>query len=69
MDSIWLFKNFNMGRELEVAGEFIYESAKRAMSIQSIFNEFEVNSILYNGAVGIERLQKILLCLFCIRRF
>lgn len=66
MDFIWCFKNFNMGRELEVAGEFVYESAHRMIGIESFSNEFEVNSILYNGAVGVERLQKILLCLYCI---
>ena len=68
MDSIWLFKNFNMGRELEVAGEFLYESAKRAMAIKYFFSEFEINSILYNGSVGIERLQKILYCLYVVNK-
>lgn len=68
IDNIWIFKNFSMGHELDIAGEFIYESAKRMMGIQSFHNEFEINSILYNGAVGIERLQKILLCLYCIEK-
>lgn len=67
MDSIWRFKNFQMGNELETAGEFVYESARRAMAIRHFFNEFEINSILYNGAVGIERLQKILYCLYAVK--
>lgn len=67
MDSIWYLKNFNMGNELEVAGEFLYESARRTMAFQYFFSEFEINSILYNGAVGIERLQKILYCLHVIQ--
>ena len=66
MDNIWNFKNFNLGRELETAGEFIYESAKKMIGIKSFYNKYEVNAILYSGAVGIERLQKILLCLYCM---
>ena len=27
VDEIWDFKSINMGRELEISGEFIYESA------------------------------------------
>ena len=27
VDEIWDFKSINMGRELEIAGEFIYDSA------------------------------------------
>ena len=67
MGSIWRFKSINLGRELEVAGEFLFESAKRAISLDGFSSEFEINSILYNGAVGVERLQKILLCLYCIK--
>ena len=64
MNKITSFKNFNMGRELEICGEFIYESA-RAMYAFSNFNEhFAINKILYFGAVGIERLQKILLSMY-----
>lgn len=63
VDEIWDFKSLNMGRELEIAGEFIYDSAKKAMSISGLNNIYEINSILYTSAVGIERLQKIFLCL------
>ncbi|MCM1367698.1 MAG: hypothetical protein NC184_02680 [Roseburia sp.] len=61
--NIEYFKNFNMGRELEIAGEFIYESAIKMKALSFVGNHFNVNTILYNGAVGIERLQKILLCM------
>lgn len=57
------FKNFNMGRELEIAGEFIYESSLQMKALSFVGNHFNVNTILYNGAVGVERLQKILLCM------
>ena len=63
VDEIWDFKSLNMGRELEIAGEFIYDSAKKIMSISGLNNTYEINIILYTGAVGIERLQKIYLCL------
>ena len=63
VDEIWDFKSLNMGRELEIAGEFVYDSAKKAMSIKGLNNTYEINIILYTGAVGIERLQKIFLCL------
>lgn len=63
VDEIWDFKSINMGRELEIAGEFIYDSAKKMMSITGLYNQYEINTILYTGAVGIERLQKIYLCL------
>lgn len=63
VDEIWDFKSLNMGRELEIAGEFIYDSAKKTMSINGLNNTYEINIILYTGAVGIERLQKTYLCL------
>ena len=63
VDEIWDFKSLNMGRELEIAGEFIYDSAHKAMSISGLSNTYEINIILYTGAVGIERLQKVFLCL------
>ena len=63
VDEIWDFKSINMGRELEISGEFIYESAKKTMSITGLNNQYEINIILYTGAVGIEPLQKIYLCL------
>ena len=63
VDEIWDYKSLNTGRELEIAGEFIYDSAKKSMSVSGLNNVYEINIILYTGAVGIERLQKINLCL------
>lgn len=63
VDEMWDFKSLNMGRELEIAGEFIYDSARKVMSITSLNNAYEINMILYTGAVGVERLQKVFLCL------
>ena len=63
MTQIEFFKNFNMGRELEISGEFLYESMREMYSLKSFYNHYQINKILYNGSVGIERLQKILLCM------
>lgn len=52
VNEIWDFKSINMGRELEIAGEFIYESVKKAMSITGLHNQYEINIIMYTGAVG-----------------
>ena len=68
MGEVNYFKNFNMGREIEIAGEFIYESMREMYSLKSFSDHFKINKILYNGAVGIERLQKILLCMFLINQ-
>lgn len=68
MGDVNYFKNFNMGREIEIAGEFIYESMREMYSLKSFSEHFKINKILYNGAVGIERLQKILLCMFLINQ-
>ena len=38
VDEIWDFKSINMGRELEISGEFIYESAKKTMSITGLIS-------------------------------
>ena len=63
VDDIWDYKSLNMGRELSIAGEFVYDSARKAMSLHGLNNNYEINAILYSGAVGIERLQKVFLCL------
>lgn len=47
VDEIWDFKSSNMGRELEVAGEFIYDSAKKTMAISGLNNTWSTYS--YGG--------------------
>ena len=66
MTNIEYFKNFNMGYELQNAGEFIFESANKMFGLRALYDYFTINLILYNGAVGIERLQKILWCMYNI---
>ena len=62
------FKNFNMGREIEIAGEFIYESMREMYSLKSFDEHIRVNKVLYNASVGTERLQKILLFMFLVNQ-
>ncbi len=55
------YKNFKMGTEIDIAGTFIYNGMKELERIIVFSNESEVFSFLYHIAVGIERLQKVLI--------
>ncbi len=60
----WLYQNFNMGTELDIAGGFIFDGIKKIHEMSSFANNYETFSALYNIAVGIERLQKIVIVLW-----
>jgi len=62
-NDIFRFKSIQMAKEVTLAGDFVFNSAKKAIQLTTIHNEFDINEILYNGSVGIERLQKIYLYL------
>ena len=64
MDKIWNYKNFNMVNELDIAGEFIYDGIQTLNQMDVISDGASIFSFLYHVAVGIERLQKILIVLF-----
>ena len=64
MDKIWNYKNFNMVNELDIAGEFIYDGIQTLNQMDVISDGAAIFSFLYHVAVGIERLQKILIVLF-----
>lgn len=59
MDQRWKYKNFNMVIELDIAGEFIYNGIHGFCRLKYISNEGPTFASLYNMAVGIERLEKI----------
>ena len=63
-DKIWLYKNFNMGTELDIAGSFIYDGIHTLNQMNTVNEETQLFSFLYHTAVGIERLQKIIIVLF-----
>lgn len=62
-DKLWNYKNFNMGTELDIAGEFIYDGIHTFNQMEVIDQDSMLFSFLYHVSVGIERLQKIVLVL------
>lgn len=63
-DKIWNYKNFNMGTELDISGEFIYDGMQTLNQMKGIEQDALLFSFLYHVSVGLERLQKIILALF-----
>jgi len=62
-DRIAFYKNFKMGTEIDISGTFIFSGMKELEKIKYYAVASEVFSFLYHIAVGIERLQKVLLVL------
>jgi len=63
MDSVLYFKNFPMGTEIQIAGSFVYLGLQEFNRLKSFYHEDEVFPVLYHIAIGIERLQKVLVVL------
>ena len=59
MDSSTFWKNFNLGTELQVSGNFIYNGLLVFDEMETFYHEDEIFEFLYNISVGIERLLKI----------
>jgi hypothetical protein len=57
------WKNFNMGKELSIAGSFIYNGLRAFDLMKTFYYEEEIFEVLYNISVGIERLEKIAIVL------
>lgn len=53
------WKNFNLGEELSISGDFIYNGMRRFYEMQNLNHTDEVFEVLYNLSVGFERLLKI----------
>lgn len=66
MNQRWKYKNFNMVIELDIAGEFIYNGIHEFCRLKYISNEGPTFASLYNMAVGIERLEKIVYVLWTL---
>lgn len=64
MDESWYYKNFNMVKELDIAGEFIYNGITELNEMDVIRNNASTFFTLYTISVGLERLQKIILVLW-----
>lgn len=63
MDRTQFWKNFSLGKELDLAGGFIYNGLRRFHEMDSLYHEAEVFELLYNLSVGIERLFKVAIVL------
>src|SRR5690606_32627683 len=61
--SEFIWKNFHLGTELEIAGGFIYDALYSFDQMKHFYHESEIFDCLYHLSVGIERLQKITLIL------
>ena len=63
MDKITYWKNFNLGVELEIAANFIYNSLRTYHELHNLYYAQEIFEVLYGLAVGIERIAKIAIIL------
>ena len=66
MNQRWKYKNFNMNTELDIAGTFIYDGIHEFCRLKYISNDGSTFTSLYNMAVGIERLEKIVYVLWTL---
>jgi len=57
------WKNFQLGTELSISGNFIYNGLYFFDTMQHFCYEDEIFEVIYNLSVGIERLQKVTLIL------
>lgn len=59
MNSVQFWKNFNLGTELDISGRFIYNGLRALHEMDTLRHEEEIFEVLYDLAVGLERLLKI----------
>jgi len=59
----FVWKNFHLGTELEVAGNFIYDALYTFDQMKFFYVEADIFNCLYYLSVGVERIQKITLIL------
>lgn len=61
MDNIEYFKNFNVGKEMDLAGSFAYNALSIINAAQDIYQNEQIFMFLYNASVSVERMQKCVL--------
>lgn len=64
MNEMQLFRNFNLGTEIGIAGSFAYNAISNLNSSQNISEDDQIFLFLYNAAVSIERMQKCVLFMY-----
>lgn len=64
MNEMQLFRNFNLGTEISIAGSFAYNAITNLNNSQNISEDDQIFLFLYNAAVSIERMQKCVLFMY-----
>jgi len=53
------WQNFELLKEIEIAGGFIYDGLRTLNEMEYFHYETEIFNVLYNLSVGLERLTKV----------
>lgn len=64
MNALEYFKNFNIGKEIDLAGTFAYNALTILNSNHNIYQDDQIFMFLYNAAVSVERIQKCVLFMY-----
>ena len=58
------FKNFNIGKEIDLAGTFAYNALSILNTTQDVYLNDQIFMFLYNASVSVERMQKCVLFMY-----
>lgn len=58
-EEVW--KNFDLGRELDISGAFVYNGLRRFHEMKNLDNPDDIFEVLYGLSVGLERILKVAL--------
>lgn len=64
MTELQYFKNFNIGKEIDLAGTFAYNALSILNSAQDVYLNDQIFMFLYNASVSVERMQKCVLFMY-----
>jgi len=58
-EQVW--KNFDLGRELDISGAFVYNGLRRFHEMSNLDNPDDIFEVLYGLSIGLERILKVTL--------
>ena len=64
MNKLEKFKNFNIGKEINLAGTFAYNALSALNTTQDVYLSDQIFMFLYNASVSVERMQKCVLFMY-----
>ncbi|EGJ47910.1 hypothetical protein HMPREF0866_00864 [Ruminococcaceae bacterium D16] len=64
MTELEYFKNFNLGKEIDLAGTFAYNALSILNTTQDVYLNDQIFMFLYNASVSVERMQKCVLFMY-----